>query len=307
MRTRLFLLAASAAATLAACSTAPREPAPIIRGGSSTGASGLASPCANVITVRRGDTLYDIARRNGLSADLIARENRLRPPYALSPGQSLRLPGPAIYRVRRGNNLYRIGLAHGMTTQEIAALNGLRPPYELMPGQELRVCGPVRDVPTGPGSGSNSGDWQPPEPGPGPVPPPPPPPPPPPVANASFAWPLDGPVVSRFGQAQGQLSNGIRIQARMGEPVRAAADGEVVYAGNELAGYGELVLIRHEGRWVTAYGLNSEILVQEGQRVTAGQHIANAGDSGDGNGPALHFEIRRGVTPVDPQRQLPAR
>ncbi len=81
----------------------------------------------------------------------------------------------------------------------------------------------------------------------------------------------------------------------------------MVYAGNELQGYGELVLIRHEGRWVTAYGLNSNIIVQEGQRVTAGQHIANAGGDGGDDGPALHFEIRRGVTPVNPEQHLPPR
>lgn len=301
MRVRLLLFAASAAAVLAACSTAPREPAPISRGGA--GASPASSSCASGVTVRRGDTLYAIARRCGVSTSDLASANGLSQPYTLSPGQRLRMPGPSVYRVRRGDNLYRIGLAHGMTTEEIARLNGLRPPYEIHPGQELRVSGEVRQVAQAPrGATPDDRSWTPPSPGPTPQPPA-----PTPAAQASFAWPLEGPIIGRFGDQQGQRLNGIRIQARVGEPVRASAAGEVVYAGNELQGYGELILIRHEGRWVTAYGLNTEILVQEGQRVTAGQHIANAGGAGGGETPALHFEIRRGVTPVNPEQQLPPR
>ena len=304
MRLRSALLAVTATAVLAACSSAPREPAPITRGGTGV----VAASCVGGVTVRRGDTLYSIGRRCGVSTQDIAAENNLAPPYEINPGQRLRMPGPSTYTVRRGDNLYRIGLAHGMTTEEIAALNGIRPPYDISPGQELRVRGPVRQVAQGPQSSSgprtNNRQWTPPTPSPSrtpqaqnPV----------PAAQASFAWPLNGPVIARFGETQGSRLNGIRIQARVGEPVRAAAAGEVVYAGNELQGYGELILIRHEGRWVTAYGLNTEILVQEGQRVTAGQHIANAGGAGGGEVPALHFEIRRGVTPVNPEQQLPPR
>ncbi len=299
MRLRSFLCAVLATATLSACSSAPREPAPITRGGAST----VAASCTGGVTVRRGDTLYGISRRCGVSTQEIARENGLRPPYALNPGQRLRMPGPSIYTVRRGDNLYRIGLAHGMTTQEIAALNGIRPPYDISPGQELRVRGQVRDVAQGPQQPTprtDNGGWTPRTPRPQPQ-------NPVPTAQVDFAWPLNGPIIGRFGEQQGTRLNGIRIGARVGEPVRASAPGEVVYAGNELQGYGELILIRHENRWVTAYGLNTEILVQEGQRVVAGQHIANAGGAGGGETPALHFEIRRGVTPVNPEQQLPSR
>jgi len=89
--------------------------------------------------------------------------------------------------------------------------------------------------------------------------------------------------------------------------VRAAADGEVVYAGNELQGYGELVLVRHANNWVTAYGLHSILRVNVGDQVTTGQHIADAGASGSETRTALHFEVRRGVSPVDPMQVLPAR
>lgn len=295
MRARRFHLAAAAAAlTLAACAGDPRAPAPIHRGGASSAA------CGSAVTVSRGDTVYSIASRCGTSVSELARENGLRAPYAISPGQRLSIPGPPTYRVRRGDNLYRIALAHGMSTQEIAALNGLRQPYTIYPGQELRVRGePVIVADRGPVST--------------PAPPPPsgrpaPPPPPPPSAptSVSFQWPLDGQVIARFNDGDLRL-DGIRIRARMGEPVRAAAAGEVVYAGNELQGYGELVLIRHADRWVTAYGLNSRIRVAVGDQIAAGQHIADAGASGATEEPALHFEIRRGVQPVDPLQRLPQR
>lgn len=290
---RLYLTAAAAVLCLAACAGDPRTPAPIQRGAVSTS-------CGSSVTVNRGDTLYSIASRCGTSVSDLARENGISRPYAISPGQRLSIPGPATYTVRRGDNLYRIALAHGMSTDELAALNRLRQPYTIYPGQELQVRGePVAVVDRGPVST--------------PTPPPPsgrPAPPPPPPASAptsvSFTWPLEGPVIARFGDGERRL-DGIRIRARMGEPVRAAAAGEVVYAGNELQGYGELVLIRHEDRWVTAYGLNSRIRVAVGDQVSAGQHIADAGATGATDEPALHFEIRRGVQPVDPLQRLPQR
>lgn len=295
MRARQFTYAAALSALLlAACASDPRGPAPIQRGGSANAA------CGNSVTVSRGDTLFSIAQRCGATVADLARENSVPAPYDITPGQTLRIPGPPTYRVRRGDNLYRIALAHGMTVQDLAGLNRLRQPYTIYPGQELRVRGEpqlradTRPTPT-------------------PSPPPPagrpaPPPPPPPSAPTSvtFAWPLDGQVITRFGEGEGRL-DGIRIRARLGEPVRAAAAGVVVYAGNELQGYGELVLVRHADRWVTAYGLNSRIRVAEGDEITAGQHIADAGASGATDEPALHFEIRRGVQPVDPLGRLPQR
>lgn len=301
MSMRRFTLAAGVAAlVLAGCASEPRSPAPIQRGGSATATAGGGS-CSGQVTVRRGDTLYAIARRCGLSVSELARENSLREPYELAVGQTLRLPGPSTYTVRRGQNLYRIALAHGMTTEELARLNGLRPPYEIYPGQVLQVNGSA-DVAVAenrtPSSGNRTSG--------GTRTPPPPPPPPAAPTSVSFAWPLTGQVLDRFRAGDRQL-DGIRIEARMGEPVRAAASGVVAYVGNELQGYGELVLLRHNDRWVTAYGLNSRILVEVGQEVSAGDVIANAGASGSTDVPALHFEIRRGVEPVDPLTRLPQR
>lgn len=300
---RTLWLGLIVAAAVSACAAPVRAPAPIERGAS--GAAPAASGCGRSVTVQSGDTLTGIAQRCGVSLTDLAAENGLRDPYTLRPGQVVRLPGPSVYTVRRGDNLYRIALAHGMTTQELASLNGLSQPYTIYPGQDLSVRGPARTTvaqasppPSSAGSGAQASA--------------PPrtasPPPRASTANApSFQWPLQGQVITPYGGAAGARIDGIRIAARLGDPVRAAADGEVVYAGNELQGYGELVLIRHENNWVTAYGLNSILRVNVGDRVTAGQHIADAGASGSETRTALHFEVRRGVSPVDPMQVLPAR
>lgn len=299
------LLLGSVVLALGACGTAPRAPAPIDHGDLS---SPPAASCGRSVTVQRGDTLSAIAVRCGSTIQALAAENGLSSPYGLRAGQTLRIPGPSVYRVRRGDNLYRIALNHGMSTRELARLNGISENTTIHPGQELRVSGaPRQAVAEAPPRQTTGGGTvaRPPVTA---SPPPPPPPPPPASATApAFVWPLQGPVVAQFGNTSGRRLDGIRISARVGEPVRAAAAGEVVYAGNELQGYGELVLIRHEDRWVTAYGLNSVLRVQQGQRVNAGDHIADAGGAGPGEGPVLHFEIRRGVTPVNPIDQLPRR
>lgn len=297
---RSALAAVSAAVILAACAAPPRAPAPIERGGSAPRGA-AAQGCTGSVTVQRGDTLYSIARQCRVNVSELAAENGLAQPYTLRPGQVLRVPGPATYTVRRGDNLYRIALAHGMSTEEVAQLNGLRRPYTIYPGQELQVRGQARtqvarapsQSPGAEPAPQRSGGWS--------------SPPPAPAGGPDFQWPLRGEVINTFGPSSEGRLDGIRIAARLGEPVRAAAPGEVVYVGNELQGYGELVLIRHSDNWVTAYGLNSTLRVSVGQQVQAGDHIADAGASGPLTRPALHFEIRRGINPVDPMQRLPAR
>jgi murein DD-endopeptidase MepM/ murein hydrolase activator NlpD len=131
----------------------------------------------------------------------------------------------------------------------------------------------------------------------------------PPVANyattPTFAWPLTGQVISDFGSGgSGERNNGINIAAVEGAPIRASAAGTVSYAGNELRGYGNLVLIKHDDGYVTAYAHAERIVVQRGETVTKGQVIAYAGSTGDVTTPQLHFEIRHGVQPVNPRSLL---
>ncbi len=124
-------------------------------------------------------------------------------------------------------------------------------------------------------------------------------------ALPSFRWPVRGRVIASFGPKPNGLQNdGIDLAVPAGTPVKAAEDGVVAYAGNELKGYGNLVLIRHRDGYVTAYAHASEILVKRGETVKRGQVIARAGETGNVKTPELHFEIRKGATPIDPAQFL---
>ncbi len=125
------------------------------------------------------------------------------------------------------------------------------------------------------------------------------------VADAHFSWPVNGRVISEYGSTTGgERNDGINIAAAYGEPIHAAADGEVSYSGSELKSYGNLVLIKHSDNYVTAYAHAERLLVSRGDHVVKGQIIGYAGNTGDVSSPQLHFEIRRGVTPVNPRPLL---
>jgi murein DD-endopeptidase MepM/ murein hydrolase activator NlpD len=125
--------------------------------------------------------------------------------------------------------------------------------------------------------------------------------------HLAFAWPLRGPVISPFGAGgDGERNDGINIAAEQGTPIRAAAAGTVTYAGNELKGYGNLILIAHDDGYVTAYAHAQSMAVDRGDRVDRGQVIGAAGATGGVRQPQLHFEIRRGIRPVDPGLLLTA-
>jgi lipoprotein NlpD len=130
-------------------------------------------------------------------------------------------------------------------------------------------------------------------------------PPPPVLPPPAWRWPTAGPVVSTFGSNAG-IATGISISGRAGQSIEAAAAGRVVYAGSGLMGYGQLVIIQHNDTYLTAYGHNQRLLVEQGQSVTSGQRIAEMG-LGPQREPRLHFEIRRNGTPVDPLQFLAAR
>lgn len=126
------------------------------------------------------------------------------------------------------------------------------------------------------------------------------------VGGPMFRWPVRGRVISEFGSKPGGARNdGINLAVPEGTPVKAAGDGSVIYAGNELQGFGNLVLIRHADGWVSAYAHNSEIMVKRGDEVQRGQVISKAGATGNVTQPQVHFELRQGNRPVDPTRYLP--
>lgn len=287
---------------LAACASAPRDPARVDHRSFSGGQSGrsIARNCREGYTVRSGDTLSEIAQACNVPMRELADANGLNAPYMLRSGQRLTMPRPPVHVVQRGENLYRIGLRYNIPFQDLAAHNGIRAPYELEVGQQIRLPAGARAVNAGNSSRSTTNRSSAPsnrnarvertE----------------PAAGAPrFDWPVRGEVISSFGRTSaGGRNDGINIQVREGAEVRAAAAGQVVYAGSELDGYGQLVLIRHSNGYVTAYAHNSQLLVRESDQVERGQIIARAGSTGTVDSPQLHFEIRRGVSPEDPMRHL---
>jgi len=221
------------------------------------------------------------------------------------------------YRVRRGDTLHAIAFNFGLDWRDVARWNAIPAPYNIYPDQELRLSPPpARNPPPDRKAASTvtakAEPATPPavEPAAKPSEPP---------ANvrttavpklsgadpAAWLWPTSGRVLSTFAPND-PSRNGIEIVGSEGQPVTAAAAGEVVYSGNGLIGYGELIIIKHSDRLLSAYAHNKTRLVSEGQVVAAGEHIADMGRD-ERNKPMLHFEIRVNGTPQDPLDFLPPR
>jgi lipoprotein NlpD len=228
-------------------------------------------------------------------------------------GASASRPG-ATALVQRGDTLYGVATRHGVAVRDLAAWNGIAPPYTIYPGQRLRLYpssaagAPPRKVaaapakpapPTTPGASSRPRGTS------APATKPAAPSAPPVQSGIAWRWPADGTLVNRF-IAGDPTRQGIDIAGAGGAPVRAAADGTVVYSGSGLVGYGELVIIKHTDAWLSAYGHNRKRLVNEGQLVKAGEQIAEMGRSGASRD-MLHFEVRYNGKPVDPLAYLPQR
>jgi len=227
---------------------------------------------------------------------------------------------PGFYSVRPGDTLTKIALDHGQAWRDIAKWNGLDNPNMIEVDQVLRVAPPVMELaanrqtkpvmaqnqvppssatsntPTPTASSASTSNT--PSATPSPSPP----------VNVSddgiaFAWPHPGPVLAGFDEAK---NKGLDFAGKAGDPVLAAGDGKVVYAGSGLRGYGNLVILKHNNTYLTAYAHNQTLLVKEDQSVTKGQRIADMGSS-DSDRVKLHFEIRKQGKPVDPAKLLPAR
>ncbi len=302
---------------LAAC-TRP-VPAPVIYGTISSGKDKPTDRSAAIpltvgdYTVAADETLYAIARRSGVALRDLISANDLAPPYRLRRGQRLQIPSLRYHQVAAGDTLYSISRQRRVSLYALARENKVPPPYKIRPGQRLRL--PASDNPAGTRpeiaakSAIKTASKE--KPSAAPV-------PslkpknrrpvttrPPARAGGRFAWPVKGRVISRFGVKPNGLHNdGINIAVKKGTAVRAADNGVVVYAGNELRGFGNLLLLRHRGGWLTAYGHNQTLVVKVGDVVRRGQTIARSGSTGNISRPQLHFEIRRGRAAVNPARHL---
>ncbi|WP_036998500.1 peptidoglycan DD-metalloendopeptidase family protein [Ectopseudomonas composti] len=226
--------------------------------------------------VQRGDTLYSIAFRFGWDWKALAAHNGLRDPYVIRVGQTIRFDNRPV------GSSQPVASAPSTSTSPVVSQPVSRPP--------VAVTAPPATQPTRPPVANTPATT-----------------PVTPVSRSAsgWSWPSQGAVISRFS-SNGSLNKGIDIAGELGQPVLAASDGSVVYAGSGLRGYGELIIIKHSDTYVSAYGHNRRLLVREGQQVKAGQSIAEMGSTG-ADRVKLHFEIRRQGKPVDPLQYLPRR
>ena len=280
-------------------------------------------------TVKRGDTLYAIALDHGLDYRELAAWNNLENVNVIRPGQVLRLSAPRtrrwparpVCKPRRSRSCRRWWRAtRAQRPPRLAVVAGARN-SEIYKTQPKAMKEPyseqaMRDVQRGAAAPSPAVAAAPPSATAVPTPPPEPAPPavvarvdPKPVAEPAdgdekveWAWPARGKIVTGFSEAASL--KGIDIAGTAGQPVAASAGGKVVYAGTGLRGYGKLIIVKHNGTYLSAYAHNREILVKEGQQVAKGQKIAEMGST-DADQVKLHFEIRRHGKPVDPLRYLP--
>ncbi|MCF8496315.1 MAG: LysM peptidoglycan-binding domain-containing M23 family metallopeptidase [Alphaproteobacteria bacterium] len=304
---------------LAAC-LGTQKPAPVTQY-----AQGKGAGSAGIHTVSRGENLWTLSQRYGIAMPDIVQANALRAPFALSPGQRLRLPPPREYKARAGDTLYSVSRLFGVSTSDIARQNDLSAPFALTKGQILKLPGsparlaapaphPLPSAPAEPDRAPIPSVAQPPTIEQTSLPPTAPvankpssprraaPEKTPPRSSASrFLKPVEGPVISGYGPKPGGLHNdGINIRAPRGTSVEAAENGVAVYAGNALKGSGNLVLIRHADRWMSAYGHMDSITVRKGQTIARGEKIGSVGSSGTVDEPQLHFELRRGTEALNP-------
>jgi murein DD-endopeptidase MepM/ murein hydrolase activator NlpD len=280
---------------------------------------------ASTYTVRPGDTLRGVAETTGAGSETIARANDLPPPFTIRPGQRLTIPAGRYHLVQPGQTGIAIARAYGVEWSRIVTANALEEPYTLRVGQRIVIPGgesgrapsradraaaftlDVDDILPGgePALASNQAPARP-DASPRRVLP----------ATAAvvaptrlqggFVWPVDGRVVKRFGPgASGERNDGIKIAVPVSTPIKAAADGVVAYVGDGIAALGGLVIVKHGDGWTTVYGHASKLLVRRGQSVRRGETIALSGDTGFADRPEVHFELRKGRTPVDPLGQLP--
>ncbi|MBK3663205.1 peptidoglycan DD-metalloendopeptidase family protein [Bradyrhizobium diazoefficiens] len=237
--------------------------------------------------VNRGDTLASIARKNHISAAELARANGLAPSAKLKLGTKLTVPGARTAAVAAPFAPAPVAAAPvAAALQPVAPAPATRMAAVATPVQSARLAQATTNVEDKtaetPAKAAETTSSLP-----------------------TFRWPVRGKVITSYGaKTNGKSNDGINVAVPEGTPIKAAEDGVVAYSGNELKGYGNLVLVRHSNGYVTAYAHASELLVKRGDPIKRGQVIAKSGQSGEVASPQLHFEIRKGSSPVDPLQFL---
>ena len=319
----------------------------------------------DAVIVQQGETLYSIAKKNGVPLRDLIDTNNLEPPYALKAGSAIKIPFPNYHESREGETLYSISRMYDMKVNDVIALNNLKFPYPIYPGDKIKIVkdknkkseknpqlasdskakkennikpseekakeivekknskeiekygfkpSEVRALELAKRNDSSRTAQN--------------------IINPSkneivetklsinkpidkdsikkianktnrFSWPVRGEVISKFGpKSAGLYNDGINIKAKDGQAVSSSEDGIVAYVGSELKGYGNLVIVKHSGGWISAYAHLKNSVVAIGQKIGKGQKIGNVGNSGKVKFPQLYFGLRKGRDAVNPENYL---
>jgi len=241
-----------------------------------------ASAAPSIHVVNPGETLLSIARRNHVSVGELAKANRIDSSAKLKFGMKLTVPSAKTAAAAPEAPPATVAAAQpamAPPATKMAAVTGVPPQSARLAQATTKVEETSAETPVKAAEATG--------------------------ALPTFRWPVRGKVITSYGaKTNGKANDGINLAVPEGTPVKAAEDGVVAYSGNELKGYGNLVLVRHSNGYVTAYAHASELLVKRGDTIKRGQIIAKSGQSGEVGSPQLHFEIRKGSTPVDPLQFL---
>ena len=237
------------------------------------------------IKILTGDTINSLSKKYKVTKKELIRFNKIKKPHILKPGKFLKIPAPKRYKIKKGDTLYEIAKCNSINILEIKNKN-------IKINEKKLIVGAVINLPY---YANNNCKYQ----------------------NKKnikknkvkstqiFSWPVKGKTITYFGkQTGGRKNDGINIISAQGNPVRAALGGKVIYRGNELLAWGNLIIIKHKNNWTTAYAHLDKLLVKKGEIVKTGDIIASVGSTGNVDKSQLHFQVRKHSKPLDPIKFL---
>ncbi len=246
--------------------------------------------------VKKGDNLYSISRKFKIPIQELISVNNVNEPYKIFPGEQITLPSNKIHIISKGDTLYSISRKYETDVFTLSKLNNIANVNNLFIGQKLKI--PKKKLKIKDKSkkkykskknisNEKKLDLK------------------KNVSSTQFIWPVQGKLISKYGKTkEGFYNDGININSKRGVNVKSSDDGKVIYSGNEIPGYGNLILIKHEKNWITAYAHLDKVYIEKGKKVKKGEKIGSVGNTGNVRSPQLHFEIRKGKESVDPLRFL---
>ena len=251
----------------------------------------------NLYKVKKGDNLFSISRRFNISIQELIKVNKIQEPYKIFPNQSIFIPKNKMHVVVKGETLYSISRYHETTVFTLAKYNNIKNINNIKVGKELIIPKKSEKIKKIKKKWDSNFKKE-------------------KIDNSKivilrdkktskFIWPVKGKLLSKYGKSkEGFYNDGINIDSKKGTKVMSSQAGKVIYSGNEIPGYGNLILIKHSKNWITAYAHLNEVFTEKGKKVSKGEIIGSVGNTGNVRSPQLHFEIRKGKESVNPLKLL---